>query len=116
MPRTIRFYIDENVRRYKGIAKALRLRGIDVVTPLEANLRTAEDPTHWQYVNANRLVLLTTDEDFLSTGSRQPHHPGIVYYKQGERTIGQVINYLALIWELLDPEDIEGKVEFVPLG
>ena len=40
-------------------------------------------------------------------------HFGIVYCSQGNKSIGEVIKGLILIWELLEPNDMFGKVEFL---
>jgi hypothetical protein len=39
--------------------------------------------------------------------------PGVVFYPDQERPIGQVIRDLLLIWELLEGEEIRNRVEFL---
>lgn len=41
------------------------------------------------------------------------NHCGIVYSYQGNKSIGQIIKGLILIWELLEPSEMVGKVEFI---
>ena len=41
------------------------------------------------------------------------NHYGIVYSCQGYKSIGEIIKGLILIWELLEPSDMLGKVEFI---
>lgn len=40
-------------------------------------------------------------------------HPGIIYCEKTARSIGEIIRGLILIYEVLAPEDMRGKVEFL---
>lgn len=40
-------------------------------------------------------------------------HAGIVYYSQENKSIGEIIRGLVLIWELLELNDMFGRVEFL---
>lgn len=40
-------------------------------------------------------------------------HCGIVYCSQDNKSIGEIIRGLILIWELLEPSDMFGKIEFL---
>ena len=108
MPQTIKFHLDENVN--PAIARGLRIRGIDVTTTPEAGLRQTPDSDQLEYAKTEGRVLFTHDDDFLSI---EPDHQGIVYCGQGRRTIGQLLQWLILMWEALDPEDMQNKVEFI---
>ncbi len=44
----IKFHLDEHVD--PDIARALRRHGIDVTTIVEADLRTADDPNHLDFI------------------------------------------------------------------
>ena len=49
-----------------------------------------------------------------ATGKHQLHRDRcIVYSRQGTRSIGQIVESLALIYEVYSPEDIKGRVEFL---
>ena len=41
------------------------------------------------------------------------NHCGIVYSDRGNKSIGEIIKGLILIWELLEPSEMVGKVEFI---
>ena len=90
MPNRVKFHLDENVSN--AIADGLKRRGIDVTTTAEVNLISASDEEQIEFA-------LT--------------HYGITYCRQRSRSIGEIINTLALIWEWVEPEDIKGKVEFI---
>ncbi|NJM62242.1 MAG: DUF5615 family PIN-like protein [Oscillatoriales cyanobacterium RU_3_3] len=107
----IRFHLDEHIDR--DIARALRLYGIDVTTTVEAGLRTKTDEQQWLFVQEQQRVLVTQDRDFLVMASMSNDYPGVVYFKQGSRSIGEVIEMLILIYEIYIPEDMVGMVEYL---
>lgn len=108
MPRTIKFHLDENVN--PAIAKGLRDRGINVTTTPEVGLAGARDEDQVKFAIAEDRVIFTHDVDFLQA---QIDHTGIVYCGQGRRAIGEIIQWLILMREVLDPEDMKNKVEFI---
>ena len=111
MPRTIRFHLDENCPR--ALADGLRRRGVDVTTTPEVGLREASDDEQTAFIQAEQRVLFTQDEDFLAIHASGISHPGIVYCKKDSRGIGEMIRGLVLIWEVYDPEELEGRIEFL---
>ena len=108
MPQTLKFHLDENVN--PAIAKGLRIRGIDVTTTPEVGLIEADDEEQVEFAKTEGRVVFTHDDDFLRV---QTDHTGIVYCGQGRRSIGEAIQWLILMWEALDPEDMENTVEFI---
>ncbi len=56
---------------------------------------------------------MTQDRDFLIIASSGEAHSGIAYCQKGKRSIGEIIESLILIYEVLTPADITGKVEFL---
>ncbi|MBN1148174.1 MAG: hypothetical protein JXA78_13025 [Anaerolineales bacterium] len=40
-------------------------------------------------------------------------HPGVVYCDRTTRSIGEIIRGLILIYEVLTPNEISGKIEFL---
>jgi predicted nuclease of predicted toxin-antitoxin system len=109
--RRIRFHLDEHIDR--DIARALLLYGIDVTTTVEAGLRTKTDEDQWLFIQQQQRVLVTQDRDFLVMASMSNDYPGMVYFKQGSRSIGQVIEMLILLYEIYTPEDMLGMVEYL---
>jgi hypothetical protein len=49
----------------------------------------------------------------LALDASRAEHAGIAYYQQRRRSIGDIIRGLVLIWELLEPEEMAGRVEYV---
>lgn len=111
MSSRIQFHLDEQVKSV--IARELRRRGIDVTTTVEAGLRTQSDEAQLDFIGQEQRVLFTQDDDFLRIASRTNNHPGIVYSKQGNRSTGQIIESLVLIYEVYTPEEMVGRVEYL---
>src|SRR5262249_47020304 len=111
MPRTIRFHLDENCHR--AVEEGLRRRGIDVTTTPEAGLLTASDERQLEYCSQAGRVLFTQDRDFLRLHATGTPHAGIAYCDKDSKSIGQIIQGLVLIWEVLDSEEMTGRVEFL---
>lgn len=106
----IRFHLDQHVAN--SVALGLRLRGVDVSTTHEAGLQDAADLAHIEYALAEERVIFTQDDDFLRHHEAGVPHAGIVYSKQGSRSIGEIVHYLKLMNDCLAPDDMIGKVEY----
>jgi hypothetical protein len=58
-------------------------------------------------------VVFTQDEDFLRLNAAGVEHRGIAFCYQQTRSIGQIIAGLLLIWEVYEPGEMVGRVEFL---
>lgn len=111
MAEKIKFHLDENVKN--AIAHGLRRRGVDVTTTPEESLIGISDEAQLKFALSQNRVVFTQDTDFLRINQTNTVHSGIVYCSQGNKSIGEIIRGLILIWELLEPSDMLGKVEFL---
>jgi predicted nuclease of predicted toxin-antitoxin system len=111
MPRTLRFHLDEVCD--PRIAAGLRLRGVDVSTAADTALRGKPDESHLAYCRAQARVIVTHDTDFLRLHATGASHPGIVFCPQQARPLGELIRLLALIWEVLEPGEMQNHVEYL---
>ncbi len=111
MPHTIRFHLDEHCDM--AIAEALRRRGIDVTTTPEAGLMGASDEEYLEFATREGRVTFTEDADFLRLSAVRRPHAGVAYCHQQRRSIGKIVRGLVMIWEILDPEDMQNRVEFL---
>jgi hypothetical protein len=111
MPRTFRFHLDENCR--KAIAKGLRQQGIDVTTTPEAGLMGSGDDQQAAYCLAQGRILFKQDQDFLRRDAAVVAHAGIVFCAKDTKPIGEILQRLVLIWEILEPEEIAGRIEYL---
>ena len=107
----VRFYLDEHVPA--AVADAPRLRGIDVARAQDVGLRRASDRQHLEFALSEGHVIVTRDSDFLRFHSRGDEHPGMAYYQPGSRSTSEVIASLILIYQVLDADDMRGRVEFL---
>ncbi len=111
MAEHIRFHLDENVD--PDIARALWRYGIDVTTTLEIGLRTQSDAAQLGFIRQQGRVIVTHDTDFLRLASRGRDHPGVVYCIKTAHSVGDIIRALILIYEVLTPEEMVGRVEYL---
>jgi predicted nuclease of predicted toxin-antitoxin system len=109
--RKIHFHLDEHISH--AIAKGLRQRGVDVTTTVEAGLRTLNDEAQMDYIRREQRVLVTNDAGFLARSAEGQPHFGIVYYPSNTRSIGQVVTFLMLMYEILTPEEMVNRVEYL---
>jgi hypothetical protein len=84
-----------------------------VTTTVDAGLLHARDEDHVAYGLAYGRVIFTQDKHFLGIHAAGTPHAGIAYCHQRTRTFGQIIDGLVLIWELLEPREMENRVEFI---
>jgi predicted nuclease of predicted toxin-antitoxin system len=111
MSPTIRYHLDEHVDPV--IADGLRRRGIDVTTTVDAGLRSATDERHAEFARTQQRVIVTSDRDFLVLARRGFAHTGIVFYRQGRYTAGEMIRRLVRLWEQRTAEEMQHYVEFL---
>lgn len=110
MSTSIGYFTDEHVAT--AIANGLRKRGIDVLTVSEAGLLGSDDEHLLDFVREEQRVIVTQDRDFLQLASRETNHPGVVYAPQ-ERSIGEMVRMLDLLFQISAAEEMEGRVEYI---
>lgn len=110
MSEEIKFYMDEHVPT--AVTAGLRLRGVDVLTAQEADMLAASDKEHLALAADEGRVLFTQDADFLRLHAEEVAHTGIVYAPQQTR-VGVIVRGLMLIYQVLEPKDMQNHVEFL---
>ena len=111
MSRTIRIHLDENVD--PAVAVGLKRRGVDVTTTSEIGLGGSTDEEQIEFCIRDNRAIFTTDQDFLKLHFDRPDHRGIVFAHQQRTSIGEAIRGLMLIWELLEPDEMAGRLEYL---
>ena len=111
MPRTIPFDLDEHAPH--AVANGLKRTGIDATTTHEVGLTGASDAEHLAFALATSRVVFTQDDDFLSMVAEGSEHAGIAFCRHGGKSIGELIQALTLIWEVLDAGEMKNHVEFL---
>ena len=113
----IRLYTDVHIPR--AIVVGLRLRDVDVLTAQEDGADEFSDLALLDRATERGRVLITFDDDLLVVASERQRaaHPftGLVYAHPLRISIGQCIEDLALIAEVSQPDDLENRIEFLPL-
>ena len=111
MAKQIRFHLDENVN--PQIAKALEKMGIEVSISSMSALRTSADEDQWDFVKREGRVLITHDSDFLRLASNDGDHPGIIFCKQKDHSLGKIILECSSIHANVLPQEMRGRVEYI---
>lgn len=106
----IKYYMDVHVKR--AVTEGLRRRGVEVLTAQEADMQLAEDIEHIAYVQSGGWIIFTNDVDFLRLHASGVEHGGIAYCHQ-TTSIGQMIQGLMLIFQVLDTEQMRNRVEYI---
>jgi predicted nuclease of predicted toxin-antitoxin system len=106
----MKYHLDERVGT--AVATGLRKRGIDVSTTPQAGLIGASDSRQLGFAGDAERVVFTQDEDFLILGQKVSHS-GIVYCKQGSRSVRHIIDHLELIHVCLTPQEMKNHIEFL---
>src|SRR5579862_2300364 len=113
----VQLYMDEHVA--SAITRALRSRGVDVLTAQEDGRESVEDPELLQRATDLGRVLFTQDEDLLIEGTRRQRagepFAGVVYAHQLRVPVRVCIEQLELIGLAGDGDEFESQVRFLPL-
>jgi hypothetical protein len=102
--------MDEHVP--SAVTMGLRLRGLDVLTAQESGLLAASDEDQLTLALSEGRVLFTQDADFLRLHASGIPHAGIAYAHQ-QTSVGHAVRALMLIYQVLEPEDMQNHVEFL---
>jgi predicted nuclease of predicted toxin-antitoxin system len=114
---SVALFLDHNVRT--AVAAGLRQRGVDVVTAYEDGSAKLDDEPLLHRANELRRVFFTHDDDFLAIAdhwltAKRPFS-GVVYAHQYRLTVRQLIVELETIAKAADLDDMQDRVEFLPL-
>ncbi|MEH1998596.1 MAG: DUF5615 family PIN-like protein [Nostoc sp.] len=93
----------------------MRHRGIDVTTTSETRLIGVSDGEQLYFAMSENRVIFTHDDDFVIfyQGGGMFMHAGIIYCAQNRYSIGEILRRLILISEVLEPEEMIYKLEFL---
>lgn len=102
-----------------AITDGLRLRGADVLTAYEDGSHLLDDPELLARASELGRVLLTMDRDLLAVAGDYQRagkgFPGVIYAHPLRVSIGSCVRDLELLTSASDPEDLRGRVEYLPL-
>ena len=114
---TLKLYCDHNVDA--RVVKGLRRRRIDVLTAAEDGAETWDDETLLKRATNLGRILFSEDSDLIAHASRwqadgQPF-AGVIFARQRAVSIGQAIRDLELICQILTVDEMQSRVEYLPL-
>jgi hypothetical protein len=113
---TIALYMDHHVKA--AITDGLRGRGVEVVTCLDDGMEQADDGLILQRATELGRAVFTQDDDFLVLADEwldsHRNFAGVIYAHQLAITVGQAIRDLELLAMVLEPEEMQNRIEFLP--
>jgi hypothetical protein len=102
-----------------AVTRGLLLRNVDVLTSQLDGTMELDDSDLLDRVRQLDRVLVSQDEDLLAEAARRQRDGipfrGLIYAHQLGITIGRFINDLELLALVGEPDDFDGRVEFLPL-
>lgn len=107
----MKFYLDEHIP--KGVIEGLRRRGVDVLTVQEADRSGDSDEKQLAFATREGRVLVTFDDDFLRLDASGIPHTGVVFSQTGRRTVGELIESLMLIANVIESNEMKNHIEFI---
>lgn len=114
---TIRLYLDDDSLT-KALVRALRERGVDVVTTLQVGLDGRDDEEHLAYAAEQGRVLCSFNtRDFYRIHSewlaQDKSHAGIILARQQHYSVGEQLRRILRIIASKAAEDMKNQVEFL---
>ncbi len=114
---TIRLYLDADAQKV-SLASALRLRGFDLETANEAELRNATDPEHLAHAAAQGRTLYTFNiDDFMALHTAYiaegKEHAGIILAPQQRYGVGEQMRRLLRLVQMRSAEEMRNTTEFL---
>jgi len=113
----IRLYFDED-SMHRSLVRALRARGVDVITALDADMIERKDAEHLDYATQQGRVLCTFNTgDFyrLHTDymAHKKSHAGIILMRQQHYSVGEQMRRLLRLMVSKSDEDMKNWIEFL---
>ena len=110
-------YMDVHIP--SAISVGLLIRGVKVLTAQEDGFQTLPDRDLLTRATSLGMLFCTHDDDLLKEVSRRivsgETFSGVVFSHQLYSPIGRCVEDLEIIAKTLDPSDLVGRVEFIPL-
>jgi hypothetical protein len=103
----------------RPITRALRKRGVNVITAQEDGAARSSDPVLLDRATESDRVLFSQDEDLLVEAARRQNQgiafAGVIYAPQLALSTGQFIEQLELLAKAGVPADFANTVQYLPL-
>ena len=114
---TLRLYLDEDSSDL-DLLKALRMRGIDVISAMESDMGGQSDAEQLNWAaNHGRAIYSSNRGDFYRLHSEMMRssqkHAGIILVPQQRYSIGEQTHRLLRLINTLTAEDMQNRLEFL---
>lgn len=114
---TIRLYMDEDAMD-QALVQALRARGSDVITALDARMIEREDAAHLDYATQQGRVLCSFNAgDFYRLHSdclvQGKSHAGIILMRQQRYSVGEQMRRILKLAASKSADEMRNRVEFL---
>jgi predicted nuclease of predicted toxin-antitoxin system len=114
---SVAFYFDEHSK--SSLLRALRQRGVDVVSVQEDGLAGAADPDVLDRATRLGRVVFSQDDDFLVEAARRQraglNFAGVIYARQNRVTVRQCIEQLEFMATCAETDEFRSQVVYLPL-
>jgi len=113
----IRWYVDEDAMD-SDLVDALRLRGVDILTVVEAVMRGRDDPDQLAFAaQQGRMLYSFNARDFVQWHAlylnADQSHAGIVLAPQQQWSVGEQMRRLLRIMAALSAEEMNNRLEWL---
>lgn len=116
---TVRFLADEDIRSAVIEGLCSREPAIDIVDVKRAGLSGTKDPALLEIAAAQDRILITYDRNTMTRHFRErlaagKSSPGLFVVPQQRSAIGDVIEWLLLVWGASEPEEWRNQIVYLP--
>ena len=113
----LRLYIDEDTMSH-ALVDALRARGVDVLTPLDAEMMSRSDEEQLQFAaDSGRAMFSFNVGDFYHLHRKWQHtgleHAGIILAQQQQFSVGELMRRLLRLIAGKTAESMHNQLEFL---
>jgi len=110
---TIRLYFDEDTMD-KALVLALRARGADVLTALEAGMIERQDDDHLEFATAKGRVLYSFNVgDYCRLQAHGRTHAGLILAQQQRYSLGEQMRRLLRLIAAKSAEEMANHIEYL---
>jgi hypothetical protein len=112
----LRLYMDVHIKA--AITAGLRRRGVDVVTAQQDGGTRLEDVALLERATELQRLLFSQDDDLLAVArvrqAKGVFFAGLIYGHQLAATVGRYVLDLEVVCQVLDPEEMPNRIEYLP--
>jgi hypothetical protein len=115
---TVRFLADEDIA--PAIVHGLKSRepAIDLLDVKTSGLRGLDDPALLELAAHEGRVLITSDRNTMTLHFHERQSAGLptsgLFVLPQQRAVGEIIEFLLLVWSASEPEEWRNRIVYLP--